>query len=436
MNSQVEQFVAFIGEREAIRRRREAGQPWPWTSDPILRDYKFCNMCREDDRVTKGVAALYREPHQADPELWFALLVARRAVNWPDTLAELGYPVPWNPEHFKALIRKRQSAGQKAFEAQAYKVLVSGHSGEQADLITRFVLTPFWERRDYYRPRPDDTLTSFAQRLARAQFMGPFFAGQVTADLKRVQLTNSPDWWTFAVSGPGSRRGLDRLHGRKPRKYWCQQDYERQEALWYPEFLTLYHAVREPIQLATGLNLDAQDVQNCLCEFDKYCRLQQGDGERTVRRYTHVSSAEPHPLTPPATIPAIKEKTMLETGVVGRGNTEQQIPRLQARWKEIAGTAINTAKWAEPTELQWRALLQKVPFLVLYEDVLGRLNAYRGSVRTDATTYLSMIVTNDGPKFMAARGLSRPRFVDDEDEQVVYVPKAPTGRPRTQPDLA
>lgn len=104
-------FLDFVAERERIRLKKEAGLPRPWTDDPILRDYKFCCVRREDDRVTKGIAAAYRDPYKDDPELWFALLVARRAVNWPDTLAELGYPVPWNSEHFKAVIRSRQAAG-------------------------------------------------------------------------------------------------------------------------------------------------------------------------------------------------------------------------------------------------------------------------------------------------------------------------------------
>ncbi len=139
---ETEALLHFVAEREHVRLKKEAGQPWPWTNDPILRDYKFCCVRREDDRVTKGIATLYREPFENDPELWFALLVARRAVNWPDTLAELGYPVPWNPEHFRAVIRSRQAAGHKAYEAQAYKVMVSGQAGEQADLIVSHVLTP------------------------------------------------------------------------------------------------------------------------------------------------------------------------------------------------------------------------------------------------------------------------------------------------------
>jgi hypothetical protein len=278
----IKELINFIAEREAIRRRREAGQPFPWTDNPILRDYRFCNIDREHDRVTKGITALYREPYRDDPNLWFALLVSRRAVNWPGTLAELGYPVPWNPERFKDVIRSRQASGQKAYEAQAYKVMVSGQAGEQADLITRRVLTPMWEQRSYYQPRTGDTLASFATRLSEGPFMGGFYAGQIIADLKYVQLRDAADWWTFAVSGPGSRRGLDRVMGREPRKYWS-------ETAWYAEFRQLYESTKQRIHEVTGLCLDAQNEQNALCEFDKFCRLDNGEGARSVRRYLSPS---------------------------------------------------------------------------------------------------------------------------------------------------
>lgn len=273
-----ERLLYFIREREAIRLKREAGLPFPWTDDHILRDYRFCNIEREKDAVTKGITALYREPHQGDPDLWFALLVARRAVNWPATLEEIGYPVPWDPEKFKSVIRVRQTAGLKAFEAQAYKVIVSGKSGEQADLIVDHVLNPMWEQRDRYHPRLDDTLSSFAARLSDGPYMGGFYAGQVVADLKYAQLKFASDWWTFAVSGPGSRRGLDRVKGRTPRKYW-------DEAEWYAEFSQLYQAMKGPIFCATRLTLHAADFQSCLCEYDKYCRLLNNEGNNTVRRY-------------------------------------------------------------------------------------------------------------------------------------------------------
>ena len=281
MEQRLQHLLGFVTERESIRRKREAGEEWPWTDNSILRDYKFCNIEREHDAVSKGISALYREPHKDDSDLWFALLVARRAVNWPDTLKEIGYPVPWNPDRFKTVVRARQAVGLKAFEAQAYKVMVSGQRGEQADLIVDRVLNPIWLRRDYYRPRPTDTLATFSARLSEGPFMGGFYSGQVIADLKYVQLTDAPDWWTFAVSGPGSRRGLDRVMERAPRKYWPESE-------WYAEFRKLYEAMKLPIHAATGLTLHAADFQSCLCEYDKLCRLLNGEGAHSVRRYVYA----------------------------------------------------------------------------------------------------------------------------------------------------
>jgi 5-hmdU DNA kinase-like protein len=285
IENRVDDFIAFISERESVRHRREEGRPWPWTTNPILRDYRFCNVQREHDRVTKSVSSLYREPHNDEPELWFALLVARRAVNWPETLSELGFPVPWQPEHFKRIINRRRSAGQKAFEASAYKLIVTGKTGDQADLLVRYVLDPIWSRREELRPRRGESLASFGSRLAGVKYMGGFYAGQVVADLKYVQLCDAKDWWTYAVSGPGSRRGLDRLHGRTPRKYGSESE-------WLREFNDLYAATTDSIFQTIGVRLHAQDLQNCLCEYDKYRRLLNREGVKGLRRFSIPESAD------------------------------------------------------------------------------------------------------------------------------------------------
>jgi hypothetical protein len=107
-------LLCWIEEREAIRLRREAGEPPPWTADPILATWSFCNVHREDDRVTRWIAEHWRKPHADDPDLWFAMAVAR-FVNWPGTLAELGWPVPWDAEAFVATMTGRMQRGEIAF---------------------------------------------------------------------------------------------------------------------------------------------------------------------------------------------------------------------------------------------------------------------------------------------------------------------------------
>src|SRR5271167_851059 len=95
----VAELFDFIRERHAIWWRKEHGESKPWTEDPILQQYRFTNIYRELDTVTIWIREHWREPHATDPHLWFAMTVAR-LVNWPESLAEIGYPVPWKPEKF------------------------------------------------------------------------------------------------------------------------------------------------------------------------------------------------------------------------------------------------------------------------------------------------------------------------------------------------
>jgi hypothetical protein len=67
---------------------------------------------------------------------------------------------------------------------------------------------------------------------------------------------------------------------RAPRKYWPESE-------WYAEFSRLYADMKLPIHAATGLTLHAADFQSCLCEYDKYCRLLYGEGNRSVRRFVY-----------------------------------------------------------------------------------------------------------------------------------------------------
>ena len=39
-----ERLLAWIVERESIRRKKERGLPRPWTLDPVLDGYRFCNV--------------------------------------------------------------------------------------------------------------------------------------------------------------------------------------------------------------------------------------------------------------------------------------------------------------------------------------------------------------------------------------------------------
>lgn len=267
----VDDLTRFIVARHDIYLARANGKPKPWTKDPILQKYKFCNVYRELDTVTEWVATHYREPLHGNPDLWFGMAVARW-VNWPATLYQIGVPVPWNKKKFLNVMRNRANKGEKVWTG-AYMIGTQGNAMDKSLFIAEGVLEPLWLQRKYLRPRADDTLDSFAQRIISVKNQGRFMVGQIVADAKYEPdsiLRNALDWNTFAVSGPGSRRGLNRVVGRDKNLHWKEAD-------WHARLMELRVEVNGKLPKHME-RLHAQDLQNCLCEFDKYERVRLGEG--------------------------------------------------------------------------------------------------------------------------------------------------------------
>jgi hypothetical protein len=142
------------------------------------------NPYRELDRVTRWITENWREPYRDDPDLSFAMIIAR-FVNWPETLAELGYPVPWDQEHFLAVMNARKGHGEVCFGA-AYNISNGGSTAPKAVHLVQEVFARLRRDREKLRPHHGDTLASFSSRLLSYRGMGGFMAAQVIADLKYV----------------------------------------------------------------------------------------------------------------------------------------------------------------------------------------------------------------------------------------------------------
>jgi hypothetical protein len=111
----------WIRERESIRERKEMGHdPKCWTLDPILSSYRFCNVRREDDRVTIWIRQNIRERFADHPHLWLMLCIARQ-INWPETLADMIGMGAWpdrpafSPDRITAVLNRRKEEGKKIY---------------------------------------------------------------------------------------------------------------------------------------------------------------------------------------------------------------------------------------------------------------------------------------------------------------------------------
>lgn len=291
MKMRTTELFNFIKERQFIYRRRKNGVPKPWTKNSILQQYRFCNVYREQDTVTAWIAQHWRAPHQREHELWFGMVVAR-LLNLPASLEAVGWPIPWNEHRFIKVLHKRQAAGHNVFNA-AYIVSTNGVSMDKIEYVAQRVLTPLWKDREkiisvVYNHTlgaiPPPTLAQVHHALTQYIGIGSFLSAQVIADLKYAPpLQHAVDWWSWASSGPGSRRGLNRVCGFDPQQSWNEKQ-------WLSKLQWLQLQINDKIEKfdteATSLTspLHAQDLQNCLCEFDKYERVRLGQG-RPKQKY-------------------------------------------------------------------------------------------------------------------------------------------------------
>lgn len=268
-----ERLVQFVVRRENVRVRKERGDHAPWTDDEILRDYRFCNVHREDDATTRWIAINWRYPYRNERDLWLIMLMAR-LLNNVETLAEIDPTATL--EETRETVWARQRRGERVFNP-AYMITTAGKKQDKIDYVFD-LLTWLQKQRPEAHPTEGETLCSYHMLLGQWRGLGGFLAGQVVADLKYAcpHLSVASDWHTFAASGPGSRRGMNRVLARPVRSSWQEDD-------WRLNIGKLRTWTASPLR-RHGIELHAQDLQNCLCEFDKYERVRLGEG-RPRQRY-------------------------------------------------------------------------------------------------------------------------------------------------------
>lgn len=324
-------LAAWVNERHAIYIRksmREGGTPelfapdggWdtddvdpnrlsflpagPLSHDPIFQQYRCCNVFRELDRVTQWIDRRIRKPFADHPDLWMMLAIAR-TINWPETLqyimnrhsVKCGHNAWFNnqelphfgfdPSTLGDALDDWAALGNKVYTG-AYMIRAESnpkaewYSWTKQRYIAEIVLGRLWEdRADWMAYLTTDdpnnqllTLKDVWERFQDPRYIGwgPFMAYQVVVDLRHTRyLRGAPDIQTWAALGPGSRRGLNRLAGRPV-------DYPLKQEEGLAEMLDLHrnqHKWRAPWVPP----IDLSDIQNCLCEVDKYLRVKNGEGK-------------------------------------------------------------------------------------------------------------------------------------------------------------
>lgn len=280
-------LVEWMGKRHDIYLARASGQKPPWTDDPILSEYRFCNVFRELDTVTIWIDENIRRPYADNPNLWLMLAIAR-TINHPDTLRELMENAVWPIEKYDgravaSVLNERKNRGEQVYTG-AYMIRAESdpnaewYSWTKQEYIAQIVLGRLWtERRgilDLFHGLGQPSLRKVWEWFLSFHGWGPFMSYEVVTDMRHTRyLREAPDIMTWANAGPGALRGLNRLLGRD------KDAAMTKDAATFFMYKILCHLNDNP-SLAPNLPrpLEMRDIEHSLCEVDKYLRVLNGEG--------------------------------------------------------------------------------------------------------------------------------------------------------------
>jgi hypothetical protein len=138
----VQSFFDYCKKREAVRVKRESGETFPWSDDPILQKGRFLNVFREDDKVSKSIIK-FAEPAKDDLPLLIQALFFSRWCNRDSTIDQLTLGDLSNPEALKEkLIGLDQWENYKAYPVE------DSHWDEKLHSRIDAATYKFYEKKD------------------------------------------------------------------------------------------------------------------------------------------------------------------------------------------------------------------------------------------------------------------------------------------------
>ncbi len=258
----------------AIFYRRLRDPVGPWTTDPILRTYRFTNVFRATDRVSQYLIheIQYRADRSQDPlEIFFRTILFKifnKIETW-EALEHAHGPLCWRTVDLDAIDRtlsRLQAAGQRIYSA-AYIMpappfgRARKHSNHLA-LITVMMADRLADRLQQARD-----LRAVYEGILAYPGIGRFLAFQYAIDLNYSTLLDF-DEADFVIAGPGALDGISKCFsstgGRSPEDLirWVTARQEIEFTQRGLDFHGLFRRRLHPI-----------DCQNLFCEVSKYTRV-------------------------------------------------------------------------------------------------------------------------------------------------------------------
>jgi len=264
------ELIEFINERQAILEKKLQLQSPPYTNDPILQTYKFCNIFREFDRQTIYFHTLLK-PYEDDFEYWLLNMLFCRSISRTETIDTIG-------------LLDRDSTNNKAVYERLTSLL-SPKYGDAYIFPISVIQSSEWNTREklfcLYYPKVVNKLSQKMQSfqgisvnaalgklLPILGFPLKFLLTEVLIDVA-YQYPDKINLFTDFPIGPGSIPTMKRLRPN-----------QAPEMTVLELSRSIHPSLNDLTYEDSPIALSAENWEGIGCEFRKYSNLKQGNGRR------------------------------------------------------------------------------------------------------------------------------------------------------------
>lgn len=260
-------FLWLCRERHEIYLRKSAGQPTPWTDDPLLSKYHFCNVFRRLDKTSVEIYELIgRQPSSV---LMLQAAILGRLINRHGSVSG-AWDVLTSGGNLAEYV-ERAGLNTNAYHLNTPHGLNS-FSGV-AELCHQ-------ERSDLdHRLRNCSSLEEAHAEISKERYIGGFMGYQVLLDLYDNGYFDQPFDGGWALAGPGACRGMLHLLGEDLNYDWKSAEFRKDKGSLLQKMQGLLRGLTEEVLKVWPQHwpeFTIHETEFMLCEWDKYVRKSLG----------------------------------------------------------------------------------------------------------------------------------------------------------------